>query len=113
MRHVSRTAAFTFYLGDRYFGVLTASVEGAQALQYVFTSSLPLAVLKLLAPAIEERLDNATSGDRERGGSMATLLAPNNVVSVRDSPLVAPAEDEFARLAADSHLGTRRTAATH
>ena len=113
MRHVSRTAAFTFYLGDRYFGVLTASVEGAQALQYVFTSSLPLAVLKLLAPAIEERLDNATSGDRERGGSMATLLAPNNVVSVRDSPLAAPAEDEFARLAADSHLGTRRTAATH
>lgn len=56
MRHVSRTAAFTFYLGDRYFGVLTASVQGPQALQYGFTSSLPLSVLKLLAPAIEERL---------------------------------------------------------
>jgi membrane peptidoglycan carboxypeptidase len=59
---VSRTAAFTFYLGDRYFGVLTASVEGPRALRYGFTSSLPLAVLKLLAPAIEERLDVAQAG---------------------------------------------------
>jgi membrane peptidoglycan carboxypeptidase len=56
LRHVSRTAAFTFYLGDHYFGVLTASVQGPQALQYEFTSALPLAVLRLLAPAIEQRL---------------------------------------------------------
>jgi membrane peptidoglycan carboxypeptidase len=49
---VSRTATFVFYLGDRWFGVITASVSGPQAASYAFTSSLPLAVLKLLAPTL-------------------------------------------------------------
>ena len=53
-RAVSRTAAFVFYVGDRHYGVITASVEGAGAQDYRFTSSLPLAVLKLLAPQLEE-----------------------------------------------------------
>jgi len=69
MRMVNRTAAFTFYVGDRYFGVLTASVQGPRALQYTFTSSLPLAVLKLLAPAMEQRLDVRPSP----GGSSGTV----------------------------------------
>jgi membrane peptidoglycan carboxypeptidase len=48
---VSRTAVFVFYLGEHWFGVITASVAGPQAANYSFTSSLPLAALKLLAPA--------------------------------------------------------------
>lgn len=55
-RSVNRTAAFVFYIGDRYYGVITASVDGALAHNYRFTSSLPLAVLKLLAPQLEQRL---------------------------------------------------------
>ena len=51
-RPVNRTAGFVFYLGDRWFGVITATVEGPQAARYIFTSSLPLAILKLLAPAL-------------------------------------------------------------
>jgi membrane peptidoglycan carboxypeptidase len=51
-RPVSRTAAFAFYIGDRYFGIITASVAGKAAAQYQFTSALPLTVLKLLAPQI-------------------------------------------------------------
>ena len=51
-RPVSRTAAFAFYIGDRYFGIITASVAGKAAGQYQFTSALPLSVLRLLAPAI-------------------------------------------------------------
>jgi membrane peptidoglycan carboxypeptidase len=51
-RPVSRTAAFVFYVGDRYFGVITASVTGPAADRYRFTSALPLAVLDLLAPHI-------------------------------------------------------------
>lgn len=54
-RATSRTAAFVFYLGDHY-GVITASVQGPRAGGYVFTSALPLAVLDLLAPAIEAHL---------------------------------------------------------
>lgn len=51
-RAVSRTAGFVFYLGDRWFGVITASVAGPQSANYTFTSSLPLAALKLLAPTL-------------------------------------------------------------
>jgi membrane peptidoglycan carboxypeptidase len=54
-RAVSRTAAFVFYVGDRYYGVITASVTGPKAAQHRFTSALPLAGLRLFAPAIEER----------------------------------------------------------
>jgi membrane peptidoglycan carboxypeptidase len=55
-RPVSRTSAFVFYIGDRYFGVVTASVAGPRAGDYAFTSALPLAVLQLLAPEINARL---------------------------------------------------------
>jgi len=54
-RPVSRTATFAFYIGDRYFGIMTASVTGKAAGQYQFTSALPLAVLRVLAPAINTR----------------------------------------------------------
>jgi hypothetical protein len=55
-RQVSRTATFVFYVGDRYYGVLTAFVDGEHAAQYRFTSSLPVSILKLLAPALNTRL---------------------------------------------------------
>lgn len=51
-RPVNRTAGFVFYLDDRLIGVITATVVGPQARDYSFTSSLPLAVLKLLAPTL-------------------------------------------------------------
>jgi hypothetical protein len=54
-RAVSRTAAFAFFIGDRYVGVIAASVTGPEAGTYHFTSSLPVALLKLLAPAIGSR----------------------------------------------------------
>lgn len=60
-RAVNRTAAFVFYIGDRYYGVITASVDGAGAQDYRFTSSLPLAVLRLLAPQIECRLNSSAA----------------------------------------------------
>lgn len=61
-RAVNRTATFVFYIGERYFGVLTAHVPGRQAAQYEFTSALPVSVLKLLGPEINARLrDSATA----------------------------------------------------
>jgi len=44
---------FVFYIEDRFFGVITAFVPGKESGNYVFTSSLPVAILKLLAPNIE------------------------------------------------------------
>jgi membrane peptidoglycan carboxypeptidase len=55
-RAINRTATFVFYVGDRYFGVLTAFVPGTEAARYKFTSALPVSVLKLLAPSLNRRL---------------------------------------------------------
>ena len=54
-RPVDRTATFVFYIEDRFFGVLTAFVPGKEAGEYEFTSSLPVAILKILAPDIERQ----------------------------------------------------------
>jgi membrane peptidoglycan carboxypeptidase len=48
-RVVSRSGTFVFYIGDRYFGTLTAYVRGPQAAKYSFTSALPVQILKALA----------------------------------------------------------------
>jgi len=53
---LNRTASFVFFIDDRFFGVMTAFVPGREAENYHFTSSLPVRVLKLLAPAINSRL---------------------------------------------------------
>jgi membrane peptidoglycan carboxypeptidase len=55
-RVVSRTGTVVFFIGDRYYGALTASVSGKHAGGYRFTSALPVAVLRLLAPKISARL---------------------------------------------------------
>ncbi len=46
---INRTATFSFIIGDRFFGNITAYVPGPQASEYSFTSSLPVALLKNLA----------------------------------------------------------------
>ena len=48
----SRSATFAFLIGDRHFGVITAYVEGEDAAEFGFTSSLPVEVLKRLAPSL-------------------------------------------------------------
>jgi hypothetical protein len=56
-RATNRTATFVFYIGERYFGVITAYVQGREADHYQFTSGLPVTLLKLLAPTLLTRLD--------------------------------------------------------
>ncbi|HYQ89189.1 MAG TPA: penicillin-binding transpeptidase domain-containing protein, partial [Candidatus Binatia bacterium] len=58
-RVVSRTSAFAFFIGDRYYGVVTASVFGSGAGEYRFTSALPVRFLELLGPSIEKRWQGA------------------------------------------------------
>jgi membrane peptidoglycan carboxypeptidase len=52
-RATSRTATFVFFIGDRFFGVATAYVEGPDAEQFRFTSGLPVRVVRLLLPRLE------------------------------------------------------------
>ncbi len=49
-RVVNRTATFVFFIGDRFFGSLTAYVPGPEAAGYAFTSALPVQLLARLAP---------------------------------------------------------------
>jgi len=61
-RVVDRTATFVFFLGDRFFGTVTAYVPGAIAAQYQFTSALAVQLLKSLQPQLEPLL-HAPSGE--------------------------------------------------
>ena len=56
-RATNRTATFVFYIGERYFGVITAYVQGREAEHYRFTSGLPVSLLKLLAPTLMPKLE--------------------------------------------------------
>ena len=57
-RATNRTATLVFYIGERYYGVITAFVQGQEAGNYHFTSSLPVTLLKLLAPSINAKFNN-------------------------------------------------------
>lgn len=77
-RAVSRTATFTFYVGDRYFGVITAFVPGQESDQYEFTSALSVSVLRLLAPAINARIAGRPLPNQPDPDSLATAAGRRN-----------------------------------
>jgi membrane peptidoglycan carboxypeptidase len=51
-RVLNRTGTFAFFIGDRFFGAITAHVAGEDAAQYKFTSALSAQMLKSLAPVL-------------------------------------------------------------
>lgn len=55
----SRTGTFVYIIDDRFFGCITAYVDGPEADKYTFTSGLATQVLKVLQPAIQQTLDRA------------------------------------------------------
>jgi membrane peptidoglycan carboxypeptidase len=55
-RVVDRTATFVFFLGDRFFGTITAYVPGQVAGSYHFTSALAVQLLKAIQPQLEPLL---------------------------------------------------------
>ena len=60
-RVTNRTATFVFFLNEKYFGTVTAFVPGREAADFHFTSSLPVQVLRGMAPIIEPYLLNSDS----------------------------------------------------
>ncbi|MFA5041825.1 MAG: hypothetical protein WC464_09375, partial [Bdellovibrionales bacterium] len=58
-RVVNRTGTFVFYIGDHFFGTITAHVAGEDAGDYVFTSALSAEMLKALAPIINPVVNGA------------------------------------------------------
>ncbi len=82
-RVVNRTATFVFYLGDRYFGTLTALVPGEQAGQFAYTSSLATQILKTLLPQLQPHLYPQPPAPSKLAGDTA-IAAPV------PAPVVAP-----------------------
>ncbi len=80
-RVVSRAATFVFFLGDRFFGVVTAYVTGPEAARYEFTSALPVQVLKSLAPTLTQHFawtqgeESKSRGEKISDASRPTVLA--------------------------------------
>ncbi len=57
---ISRTATFVFIIGDRFFGTVTAYVEGPGASDHKFTSTLPVQLMKVLAPKLMPLIEGKT-----------------------------------------------------
>ena len=85
-RTVDRTATFVFFLGDRFFGTITAYVSGPGAAQYHFTSALAVTLLKALAPEFRPLIESSPearlavaaepSGSAQPGDLSSTMLKP-------------------------------------
>jgi membrane peptidoglycan carboxypeptidase len=58
-RSVNRSATFVFFIGDRFFGTMTAFVPGADAENYEFTSALSTQVMKHLLPILKPLIEEA------------------------------------------------------
>ena len=58
---MSRTSTFVFYAGDRFFGTLVAYVEGPEADDYRFTSSLTTAILQIIGPHLSPLLEEPSA----------------------------------------------------
>lgn len=52
-RVINRTGTIVFYIGDRFFGTVSAHVAGAEAADYKFTSALSAQMLKSLQPVLQ------------------------------------------------------------
>ncbi len=84
---ISRAATFTFFIGERFFGVMTAYVAGPDAERYHFTSSLPVQIIKFLEPTLVPLVNKTPDG------STSELLADLKMVATEkgnDPVLVSP-----------------------
>ncbi|MBV8493863.1 MAG: hypothetical protein JO162_10365 [Alphaproteobacteria bacterium] len=54
---VDRTGTFVFFIGDRFFGTVTAYVPGPEAARFSFTSGLAVQLLKILEPELRPLID--------------------------------------------------------
>lgn len=59
-RALNRTSTVVFFVGDRFFGTITAFVIGPEADDYDFTSSLPAQLLRVLGPALRDLIVGAS-----------------------------------------------------
>ena len=82
---LNRTATFVFFIGDRFFGVLTVYVSGAEAARYQVTSSLPTQVLKTLGPTLRPLFERAPARQAPRSGLQPSPWPPRGLARLPDA----------------------------
>lgn len=96
---VNRSATFVFFIGDRFFGTLTAFVPGADAANYQFTSALSTQVLKYLLPTLKPLIDKAQPLPEQTSSKpIVKHSSPKEVgedATINSSQQPVPAEDEL------------------
>ena len=60
-RPVNRAATFVFFLGQRFFGTITAYVPGPDSSQFHFTSSFVVQLLRAIAPELRDLLEGGAT----------------------------------------------------
>lgn len=85
-KFISRAATFTFFLGDRFFGVITAYVSGDEAEKYHFTSSLPVQIVKFLKPTLSPLLNRPANNLNNHSLSKVTIASNSKDYIAQISP---------------------------
>ena len=90
-KFISRAATFTFFIGERFFGVITAYVQGENSGLYHFTSSLPVQIVKFLKPTLLPLINN-TSPVEITEPPIKVIVAENvaPLVNVTEPKVVTP-----------------------
>jgi len=84
----NRTATFVFTIGERFFGTVTVYVSGPDSKRFGFTSSLPVQILKVLAPSLMPMIEKAES--TALGPPAAEPLAKTTEELAAEPPIAEP-----------------------
>ena len=92
-RVVDRTATFVFFIGDRFYGTITAFVPGADAANYHFTSALAAQLLKSLAPEIQPLIDGTSAARQATGPGAFSMISAHagDATAIGNSQPIPPA----------------------
>jgi membrane peptidoglycan carboxypeptidase len=106
-RVVNRTATFVFYLGDRYFGTITALVPGPEAAKYEFTSAMTAQIMRKLLPQLQPLLFKVAAVPKVETPAPEQKAA---VPAPGQAPVPSPASAPAAKKGKEAKEGTAREA---
>lgn len=89
-RVVNRTGTIMFFIGDKFFGTVTAHVAGEEAAEYKFTSALSAQMLKSLAPVLQPLIAPPKTKEELEAEPQPAVPAPEVPAPVAPPPPVQP-----------------------
>ena len=87
---VNRVATFAFFIGRRFYGVVTAFVPGEAAAGYKFTSGLPVQILKTLAPTLQPLIGHGEGRPLDWADAVAAFEADHLPATPPQPPTPEP-----------------------